>query len=64
VKRREKWLEFLIATLAFGRVAATTVSTVLVDVVLCPLDFESPQELVFITESCKDGSQIYSVVEP
>ncbi|HXV59717.1 MAG TPA: ABC transporter permease [Vicinamibacteria bacterium] len=54
----------VVATLAFGIGTATTMFTVLADVVLRPLDFRAPDELVFVTESNADGSQIYSVSIP
>jgi predicted permease len=64
LSKRPSFTAVAVLTLALGVGAATTMFSVLHGVVLRPLDFRSPDELVFVHESSPDGAQTYSVSIP
>lgn len=62
--RKPGFTTLAVVTLALGIGASAAMFTVLHQVVLRPLAFGAPEELVFINETSGDGTQTYSVSLP
>ena len=62
--RKPGFTVLALLTLALGIGASTSMFTVLYQVVLRPLPYGAPHELVFVHETSLDGSEVYSVSIP
>lgn len=62
--RKPGFAALALTTLVLGIGASTAMFTVLDQVVLRPLPYGAPEELVFVNETSMDGTQTYSVSIP